>query len=515
MRPRALAAGSWLVGLVAAVAGGCGAPQPSVPSGAIIVGVRTGPDHLDPRFGSDETSERIAQLVFNSLLDIGDDLRLKPMLAERIDNPDPLTYVATLRRGVKFHDGREMTARDVVFTYSQMIDPSFISPFKGAYRSLRGVRALDDYRVVFTLKEPFAAFPGQLAGPLPIIPAGSGDNFGEHPIGTGPYTFVRYAVDDQVVLAPFADYFDGAPKNKGIVIRVLPDDTMRGLELRKGSIDLVINDLPPDIVHQFEGKGYSIAKSPGLDYFYLSCNMLDPILKNKRVRHAIAYAIDRHAIVEYLRRGLARPATGLIPSQAWAYDPDIFQFTYDPNRARQLLDEAGYPDPDGDGPLPRLHLTLKTGNAEEFRLQATVIQQQLRDVGIDLEVRSYEFATMYADVLKGNFQLVGMLWVGGAMVDPDMLRRVFYSTQTPPAGFNRGHYSNPEVDRLLDLASAGGTEAERKKYYGEAQKIIADDAPYISIWNRTNVAVARPVLSGLHLDATSNFESLKDVTKGS
>jgi len=294
---------------------------------------------------------------------------------------------------------------------------------------------------------------------------------------------------------------------------VLPDDTMRGLELRKGSIDLVVNDLPPDIVHQFEGKGFAIAKAPGLDYQYLGVNMLDPILKDKRVRQAIGYAIDRHAIVEYLRRGLARPATGLIPSQAWAYEPDIFQFTYDPNRARQLLDEAGYKDPDGDGPLPRLHLSLKVGNAEEFRLQATVIQQQLREVGIDLDVRSYEFATMYADVLAGNFQMYQLQWVGGAMVDPDILRRVFYSTQTPPAGFNRGHYSNPEVDRLLDLAGAATSEAERKKYYGEVQKIIAEDAPYISIWNRTNVAIAQPTLSGLHLNAMSDFESLKDVMK--
>jgi peptide/nickel transport system substrate-binding protein len=159
---------------------------------------------------------------------------------------------------------------------------------------------------------------------------------------------------------------------------------------------------------------------------------------------------------------------------------------------------------------------LKVGNAEEVRLQATVIQQQLRDVGIDLDVRSYEFATMYADVIKGNFQMFGLQWVGGAMVDPDILRRVFYSTQTPTAGgFNRGHYSNPEVDRLLDLASATANEAERKKYYGEAQKVIAVDAPYISIWNRTNVAVAQPTLSGLHLNAVGNFESLKDVIKTS
>jgi peptide/nickel transport system substrate-binding protein len=501
------------LGVVVAVAS-CASPQASAPAGAIIVGVRAGPNNLDPRFGNDEGSARVAQLMFNSLLEVGDDLRVKPMLAESLDNPDPLTYIATLRRGVKFHDGHELTAKDVLYTYNEMIDPSFVSPFKGAFRSVKSITALDDYRVEFTLKEPFSAFPIQLAGPPAIVPAGAGADFGAHPIGTGPYSFVRYNVDDQVLLAPFPDYFGGAPKNAGIVIRVLPDDTMRGLELRKGSIDLAVNDLPPDIVYQLQKEGrYRIAQSPGLDYSYLGINMRDPILKDKRVRHAIGYAIDRHAIVEYLRRGLARPATGLIPSQAWAYEPGIFQFTYDPERAKQLLDEAGYPDPDGDGPLPRLHLSLKASNADETRLQASVVQQDLRRVGIDLDVRSYEFATMYADVLKGNFQLFSLQWVGGAMVDPDILRRVFHSTQTPPAGFNRGHYSNPEVDRLLDLAGAATSESERKKYYGNAQKLIAEDAPYISLWNRTNVAVAQRTLTGLHLNAVGNFESLKDVVK--
>ena len=506
--------GALSIALCALSVGTCGRHEAAAPAGAIVVGVRTGPDNLDPRLGNDEASARVAQLMFNQLFTTGDDLRPKPVLAERLENPDPLTYRVALRRGVKFHDGHELTAKDVVFTYSQMIDPSFVSPAKGAFRALQSVTALDDYGVEFKLKEPFSAFPNQLAGPPAVIPAGAGSDFGQHPIGTGPYQFVRFAVDDQVVLAPFPEYFNGPPKNAGIVIRVLPDDTMRGLELKKGSIDLVVNDLPPDIVHQFEGKDFHIAKSPGLDYSYLGINMLDPLLKDKRVRHAIGYAIDRRAIVEYLRRGLARPATGLIPSQAWAYQPDVFQFTYDPNRARQLLDEAGYKDPDGDGPLPRLHLSLKVSNAEETRLQATVIQQELRDVGIDLDVRSYEFATMYADVLKGNFQMFSLQWVGAAMVDPDILRRVFHSTQTPPAGFNRGHYSNPEVDRLLDLAGGATSEAERKKYYGDAQKIIAEDAPYISIWNRTNVAVAQPTLTGLHLNAVGNFESLKDVIKG-
>jgi peptide/nickel transport system substrate-binding protein len=226
--------------------------------------------------------------------------------------------------------------------------------------------------------------------------------------------------------------------------------------------------------------------------------MRDPILADKRVRHAIGYATNRDAIVKYLRRDLARPATGLIPPQQWAYEPDILTFRYDPERAKQLLDEAGFTDPDGDGPLARLRLSLKISTAEDIRLQSTVIQQDLREVGIDLDVRSYEFATVFADIIKGNFQIMSLQWSDGAVIDPDILRR---------------YYSNPDVDRLIDQASVALTEEERKKYYGAAQKIIAEDAPYIPIWNRVNVMVAQPDLAGLRLSPTAEFSVLKDVRR--
>jgi peptide/nickel transport system substrate-binding protein len=231
------------------------------------------------------------------------------------------------------------------------------------------------------------------------------------------------------------------------------------------------------------------------------------------VRHAIGYAIDRDGIIRHLRRGLARPATGLVPDQAWSFEPDVLTFTHDPEKAKRLLDEAGYPDPDGDGPQPRLRLSLKISTSEETRLQSTVIQQDLARVGIDLDLRTYEFATFYADVLKGNFQMFSLIWTAGSLVDPDMLRRVFHSNQIPPLGFNRGYYSNPEVDRLIDAATRSGDETERKKYYGAAQKLVAEDAPYIPIWNRMNVIVAQRSLDGLYVNAVGDFQSLRDVKR--
>jgi peptide/nickel transport system substrate-binding protein len=272
--------------------------------------------------------------------------------------------------------------------------------------------------------------------------------------------------------------------------------------------------MPPDIVHQLEESGdLRVARARGLDFSYLGFNLRDPILADRRVRHAIGYAIDRDAIIKYMRRNLATPASGLLPPQSWAYEPGIFTFAHDPQRARELLDAAGYADPDGDGPLPRLRLTLKISTNEEIVLQSIVIQQDLARVGIDLEIRTYEFATMFADILKGNFQIMSLQWVGGAVVDPDILRRVFHSAQVPPAGFNRGYYSNPEVDRLLDLATQALQEPERKRYYSAAQKIIAGDAPYIPIWNRTNVVIAQPTLAGLEVGPTGDYQGLHKVRR--
>src|SRR5262245_10990147 len=263
----------------------CSRSQAPQDPGTITIAVRSGPNSLDPRLSNDEGTQRMSQLVYSPLLEHGDDLRIRPALAQRFDNPDPLTYIAYLQRGVMFHDGHELTSRDVVYTFKSILDPAIPSPFKGAFRSLKDIKALDAYTVEFTLPEPFAAFPIQLTGVPPIVPADAGDSLKTFPIGTGPYRVVRYAADDTLVLSAFEEYWEGPPRNTGIVMKVVPDDTMRGLELRKGTTDLVVNDLTPDIVYQLEKSDqFSIERSPGLDFFYLGINLRDPVLADVRVR---------------------------------------------------------------------------------------------------------------------------------------------------------------------------------------------------------------------------------------
>jgi peptide/nickel transport system substrate-binding protein len=492
----------------------CRASPPSIDADMVKVIVRLSPVNFDPRIGTDEGSQRVHQLVYSHLLTVDDTLKVVPgldALAARLDNPDPLTYIVRLRSGVKFHDGHELTSKDVVYTFGSFLDPDFVSAKKAAYQMLDSVEALDRYTVQFKLKEPFGSFPSQLV--LHVVPDGAGDSLRTFPIGTGPYRFVRYVLDEQVELTAYEGYWDGLPQNAGVVLRIVPDETMRGLELRKGTADLTVNDVSPDIAYQLQKDNLKIAHAQGVDYAYIGLNMRDPVLRDKRVRQAIAYAVDRDAIVKYLRRNLAQPAVGVLSPVAWAFEPAVPQFSHDVPRAKQLLEEAGYPDPDGDGPLPRLRLSLKTSTDEFFRLQATVIQQDLRLAGIDVDVRSYEFATFYADVLSGNVQMYTLQWVG--VTDPDMLRRLYHSKQVPPSGFNRAYYSNPEVDRLIDLASTARTDEERRKYYSDVQKIVADEVPAVSLWYKTNIAVTRPNISGMRLSAQADFLALKDVKKGS
>ena len=487
----------------------CGQSR-DVPRDVIVVALANSPVNLDPALGTDEASQRMHQLLFSSLLKIDGSLRVVPDLATRFETTDHQTYVAEIPAGVRFHDGREMTAEDVAFTFRRFLDPAFTSGRKGAYRALTAVDVLGPRTVAFRLAEPSASFPINLV--MGIVPAGTGAEAARAPVGSGPYRLAAFVLDDYVLLTPFADHHAGPPANSGLFFKVVPDETMRGLELRKGSVDIVVNDLSPDLVHSLEEQaGLQVVTAPGTDFAYLGFNLRDPVLARLDVRRAIGYAIDYDAIVTHLRRGLARPAGSLVPSMSWAADPGPPPFAHDPASARALLDAAGFPDPDGDGPAPRLQLTLKTSPAEAYRVQAAVIQQNLAAVGIALEIRSYEFATLFADVVRGNVQLYTLQFVG--ITDPDMLRRVYHSSQMAPNGFNRGAYANAEVDRLIDDAGAALDEDRRRALYRQIQRLVAEDAALLGLWAKTNVAVAQPDLTGIALSPTADFGFLQHVAR--
>ena len=353
----------------------------------LVMIIENSPTNLDPRVGLDAYSERIDELLFDDLCTRDEHFIVQPRLAERWEIPDPLTYVFHLHHGVNFHDGRPLTSRDVKWTFDSLLHGKIRSTKAAVYRPVDHIDAPDDYTVVFHLKEPFATLLWNVSdGAIGIVPYGSGDEISRHPMGSGPFRFVSAEPDKEVVIERNNGYWGAQAHLNRVRLAVIPDATTRALELRKGSADIAVTSLTGDMVLALERESnLEVLHAPGTVVGYLAFNIRDPILKDVRVRQAVAYAIDRTAIIHYLLRDFARPAYSLLPPESWAYNGDVPHYDHNPERARQLLEQAGYPAVNG----VRFHLTMKTSTDESPRLVAAVLQQQLRDVGIALDIRTF------------------------------------------------------------------------------------------------------------------------------
>jgi peptide/nickel transport system substrate-binding protein len=472
----------------------------------LVVIVEFSPTNLDPRIGLDAVSEHIDGLLFDNLLSRDEHLSVRPGLAERWETPDPKTYIFHLHSGVKFSDGRPLTARDVKWSFDSVLQGKVRSPKAGTYRFVDYVEALDDATVIFHLKEPWSTFLWNLAGEsMGIVPYGATDEISRHPIGSGPFRFVGAEQDKDVVIERNDGYWGEKAKLDRVRFAVVPDTTTRALELRKGSADIEINSLTPDMELTLEQQSaLSVLRGPGTRVGYMAFNLRDPILKDPRVRQAIASGIDRQPLAHYLWRDTVRLAASVLPPESWAYDSDVRQYPYNPQKSRQLLDSAGYPATKG----VRFHLTMKTSTEESSRAMAAVFQHQLREIGIALDIRSFESATFFSDVTHGEFQVYSLRWVGGNE-DPDIFGYVFDSANIIPKGANRQFYSNPQVDALIARARIESDQSKRKRYYSEIQQILAEDLPYINLWYFNNVMVHTPRVHGLTLNPSGNFDFLR------
>jgi peptide/nickel transport system substrate-binding protein len=472
----------------------------------LVMIIESSPTNLDPRVGIDAQSERIDNLIFDDLLSRGEDLNVAPGLAERWEISDSLTYVFHLHRGVKFHDGRALTSRDVKWTFDSLLQGKVRSTKAAVYRFVDHIDAPDDATVVFHMKEQDATLLWNLSdGAIGIVPDGSGEEMSRHPIGSGPFRFVSAETDRDVTVERNDEYWGERAKLSRVRFAVVPDATTQALELRKGSGDIAINSLTPDTVFTLEKEpNLLVERGAGTRLAYLGFNLRDPILKDSRVRQAIAYALDRPPMIEYLWRGQAQPARSVLPTQSWAYNGGVPSYDHNIAEANQLLDTAGYPKTNG----VRFHIAMKTSTDENTRLMVAVMQQQLREAGIALDIRSFEFATFFSDVQHGAFQMYGLRWIGGNE-DPDIFEYAFDSAKFPPNGANRGYYSNTKVDALIDKARREIDPSVRKPLYAEVQSILANDLPYINLWYLDNILVHTRRVRNLKLNPAGNYDFLR------
>jgi peptide/nickel transport system substrate-binding protein len=477
----------------------------------LVMIIESSPLNLDPRVGTDSQSERIAGLIFDSLVRKDERFNLQPWLAEKWEIADPQTYVFHLRRNIHFHDGRSLTARDVKWTLDSYRNGTVVSPRAATYRHVTSVDAPDDSTVIIHLTEPDVTLLWNLSdGAFGVVPYGSGKELAAKPIGSGPFRFVLNDPDSKVLLDRNDQYWNTPPKIAHVRLAVVPDTTTRALELRKGSADLTPpNSLTADLVKSLErDPKLHVVREPGTGLVYLAFNLRDPILKDVRVRQALAYAINRDPMLRSLFGGFGTLADSILPPQHWAYDGEVQHYEYSPEKANALLDAAGY---HRDQQGVRFHLNMKTSTEETTRLLAAVLQQQLQQVGIVLDIRSFEFGTFYADVMKGAFQIYSLRWVGGTNQDPDIFEYVFHSASFPPKRANRGYYSNPEIDQLINEGRQTLDQRRREQIYAKVQQILAHDLPYIDFWYMDNVLVHSSRIRNVHPGLSGNYDFITHI----
>lgn len=493
-----------------AIRGTCNRHLSSPPrSSEITVAIEGNPTILDPRVAMDAYASRIFPLVFEGLFQIGRDYEPSPQLVDSFSTPDPLTYVFRLKPGHLCPEGTEISAEDVMYNLKSLGDPALRSHRKVLYDRIAEVSVLDRYTLRIRLKEPYAPFLTELAfGILPASPLGrEPEEFLKKPFGSGPYQVESFEPGAAVKLSLNPRYHGPRPYLARITFRIVPDDVTRVLALLRGEVSLLLNSTPPDDVPLFiKDPRFKTLMEPGVNYVYLGLNLHDPILKNPPVRQAIAHAIDREKLIHCLLRDTVTPASGLLAPLSWAYNPAVQQYEYDPQKAKALLDQAGFPDPDGAGPRPRFSILFKTSQLKLSRWTAEAIQAHLQKVGIAVQIRSYEWGTYFSDIISGNFQIYSLTWVG--TTDPDVYYLIFHSQSRPPNGANRNHYANPELDQLLEQARKALDRRQRKIAYSRVQEILAQDLPLISLWFNKNIVVMDQRLEGFVIYPGGDFRSL-------
>jgi len=462
---------------------------------ALVVGTIGDASTLIPMLATDAASHEVAGLIFNGLVKYDPNLNIVGDLAERYEiSPDGRTITFYLRRGVRWHDGVEFTAEDVLFGFRLITDPKTPTAYAGDFLEVDRAEVVDRYTFRVHYREPFAPALSSW-GNLVVLPKHllegkdiTRTDFGRHPVGTGPFRFREWRSQEKIVLSANPDYFAGRPYLNWIIFRVIPDRATMFMELKAGGLDWM--DLTPlqyarETDTPFFRKHFRKYRYLAFSYTYLGYNLRHPLFRDRRVRQALSYAIDKREIVEGVLFGLGVPATGPYKPDTYWYNPRVKRYPYDPERARRLLAEAGWRDTDGDGILDKdgrpFEFTILTNQGNLSRLlTAQIIQRRLSEIGIRVHIRTVEWTAFIHEFIdKRRFEAVILGWTTGP--EPD-LYDIWHSSKIPPPGLNFVGYANPEVDRLLEEGRRTFDRKKRKEIYDRFQEILAEDQPYTFLY---------------------------------
>lgn len=466
---------------------------------ASIASART----LIPFLADDTASSSICELIFNGLTKTDENLEIIGDLAEKWDiSVDRKEITFYLRPGIKWHDGYPFTAEDIKFTYQLILDPQVGCPYYSSYSDIEEIKIINEREIVFKFKEPYA--PALLKLGMGIVPKHllKGKNirtsgFGRAPVGTGPYEFRKWKTDEYVILDSNQDYFEGTPYIDKYVVRIVPDTTVQYLELLTKTVDSM--SLTPyqykirSETKRFEQK-INKYKYLAHAYTYISYNLEDPLFKKRKVRQALTLAIDKNEIIGGVLLGLGEVTTGPFLKGTYAYNNEVKDTEYNPQRAKELLKEAGWSDSNRDGILDKdgvpfkFKLITNQGNKQREDV-ATIIQQKWRKIGVEVEVQTIAWAAFLNEfVNKKNFQAVILGWT--IPTDPDIYN-VWHSSSSRKGGLNFISYKNKEVDRLIEEGRRVFDIEKRSVIYKKIHTILNEDKPYTFLY----IPYATPAVS--------------------
>ena len=489
---------------------GSGSAQVSSVSGDVLIFGRGGDSiHLDPIQPLDGESAKVCEIIYDTLVQFRDNTTdIEPALAEAWkSSTDGLTWTFYLRQGVKFHDGTPFNVDAVIFSFTR--PEAQTREFHEEF--IDRIVALDAFTVQFQLKTPYAPFISTMAETVfsivsPTAVAKFGADFDNNPVGTGPFKFVRWDKHDKIVLTANDMHWAGVPALDGLIFRTIPDNSMRLTELQQGNIHAMEFPNPDDIPLIQGDTRLELIRQPSLNIGFIAMNMDKPPFNNLKVRLAINHAIDKTTIIEHLYQGRGIPAKNPIPPTLWSYDDAIEDYAYDPELARQLLAEAGYPDGFETTlwalPVPRAYIPDGGALAEE-------LQSELQDVGIAVKIVTYDWDIYVSKVLNGEHDMAMMGWNSGD--DPDDL---FYSLLSIPAAekpiLNLSFYRSDEMQDVLERARTSTDRAERITLYQEAQAIFHRDAPWVSLVHTQRILVVDRSVKNLKLPPIG-WKYLRDI----
>lgn len=483
---------------------------------ALVVSSIGEPSILIPMLAGDAPSHDVAGLIFNGLVKYDTDLTVIGDLAESWDiSPDGLVITFHLKKGIRWTDGVEFTANDVMFGYKTIIDDKTPTAYKEDYLQVKKAEVLDKYTFRVTYEKPFA--PALTSwGNLVVLPEHllkgkdiTKVDFARDPVGMGPYILKKWTSGQELILDSNYGYFEGRPYIDQYIYKIIPDPATTFLELQAGGVDMMALT-PIQYTKQTETKffreNFQKFRYPVFSYTYFGFNLKHPWFQDKRVRKAFAYAIDKSEIVDVVLFGLGSPATGPYVPNTWAYNPGVKKYDYDPEKAQSLLRQAGWEDTNGNGIVDRegheFEFSVLTNMGNRSRIKtATIIQYRLKKIGIKMDIRVLEWSTFINEFIdKRRFQTVILGWSIG--IDPDQYD-IWHSSKTREKEFNFVSFSNPEVDELLEKGRRTFDIDKRKQAYYRIQEILAEEVPYIFLY----VPDATPIL---HV----RFKGIKPATIG-